>query len=324
MGLATTALALLVAVAATHVLAHYEYDYGYGYDSYYLGDLESYYYDDDGYYGDEDISYYEYYGHYSKDRYSGWSDYYTYEMDGHGGQRCFLDVNGKPVLSSGTAACDVRIRGVDKQADHLPGGIDGVYELTSCHNGKPLYLRKNSPPGEERTLWYSNTFGDWDVSLGARPDEITIAMYGGELEHASVPLFVQSWHLSGDYRSDTVLGEDHYLPVSVKVTCADGIEYDEDEVETHDRAGPVLTDEEMEAKYRYIMDRYYTRPPPPSPSMTYSFVVLIVMGCVTAVLAIPYFMLKRKSAMRAKYAPVPTTLSQLLSQQGRIKGGRFD
>eukprot|EP00983_Pelagomonas_calceolata_P041507 1138103-Pelagomonas_calceolata.AAC.6 len=26
--------------------------------------------------------------------------------------------------------------------------------------------RKNSPPGQERALWYSSTFGDWDLSKG--------------------------------------------------------------------------------------------------------------------------------------------------------------
>lgn len=37
------------------------------------------------------------------------------------------------------------------------------------------------------------------------------------MEHANVPLFVSSWHLGGDLKSDTTLGEDDYLPISVKV-----------------------------------------------------------------------------------------------------------
>ena len=79
------------------------------------------------------------------------------------------------------------------QADKLAGGLDGVYQLLSCYNGKPMYRRKDSPAGEDRVLWYSSTFGDWDVSKGTDPNEAEILMYGGEMEHASVPLFVSSW-----------------------------------------------------------------------------------------------------------------------------------
>lgn len=71
--------------------------------------------------------------------------------------------------------------------------MDGVYQLVSCYNGKAMYRRKNSPADEDRVLWYSSTFGDWDVSKGTDPNEAEILMYGGEMEHASVPLFVSSW-----------------------------------------------------------------------------------------------------------------------------------
>ena len=50
------------------------------------------------------------------------------------------------------------------QASNLAGGIDGIYVLSSCYNGKPMYRRKASPANEERVMWYSSTFGDWDVS----------------------------------------------------------------------------------------------------------------------------------------------------------------
>lgn len=32
-------------------------------------------------------------------------------------------------------------------------------------------------------------------------------MYGGEMEHASVPLFVSSWHLGADLKTDSSMGE---------------------------------------------------------------------------------------------------------------------
>lgn len=51
---------------------------------------------------------------------------------------------------------------------------------------------------------YSSTFGDWDVSRGTEPNEAQILMYGGEMEHASTPLFVSSWHLGGDLRTGGV------------------------------------------------------------------------------------------------------------------------
>ena len=44
--------------------------------------------------------------------------------------------------------------GVDKQADKLTGGVDGVYSLVSCYNGKPLYRRQKSPAGEDRVMWW--------------------------------------------------------------------------------------------------------------------------------------------------------------------------
>ena len=46
-----------------------------------------------------------------------------------------------------------------------------------------------------------------------------------------------------------MLGEDDYLPISVKVACSDGKVFKQSEYSM--RVGPVLTDAEMEAKYRY-------------------------------------------------------------------------
>lgn len=240
---------LLLALAAARCFAQYEYnDYGYGYYDFY--DVEDdFYYDEYGYYGNPDEAYYEYYGYYAED-FAGYEDYYLEEYDFF--EECFFDTNGKPVLANGTASCEIKIAGVNQQADKLNGGLDGVYQLTSCYNGKPMYKRKNSPAGEERVLWYSSTFGDWDVSKGAEPNEAEILMYGGEMEHATVPLFVSSWHLGGDLKSNTALGEDDYLPISVDVKCADGTEYDLSTVKTHsatDKSTLVLTDQEMEDKY---------------------------------------------------------------------------
>ena len=306
---------LVLAMAASRVLAQYEYDYGYGYEFYDTED--DFYYDEYGYYGDEDEMYYEYYGYYADD-FAGYEDYYAEEYDFF--EECFFDANGKPVLANGTASCDMKLSGVDKQADKLKGGLDGIYRLVSCYNGKPMYRRSNSPAAEDRVLWYSSTFGDWDVSKGTDPNEAEILMYGGEMEHASVPLFVSSWHLGGDLKSDTTLGEDDYLPINVKVACSDGTKYKPDTVTTHTpRIGPILTDEEIDAKYRYIYDKY-SRNTEPSPTINFTFVVLLVMTGLTIVLAIPYFLLRKKGGK----ASISTSFAQMLNQSKKKSSGHIN
>lgn len=198
------------------------------------------------YYGSDDASYYEEYGYYADDAF-GYDEYYDDfdaggsgkkggkgnggkggaggkgkngsskaggGKDGGGGggvkpagpQDCVV-VDGKPKLSNGTAPCDVKFSGVDKHADLLKGGLDGVYKLKGCHNGRPLYVRDKSPPGEARVLWYSTGFGDWDVSNGTEPNEAEILLYGGDTRHAAAPLFVEGWHLGADLKSDSDMGE---------------------------------------------------------------------------------------------------------------------
>ncbi|GLI62884.1 hypothetical protein VaNZ11_005657 [Volvox africanus] len=305
---------LFLSVAASRCLAQYEYDYGYGYDSYDTED--DFYYDEYGYYGDEDEAYYEYYGYYADD-FAGYEDYYAEEYDFF--EECFFDTNGQPVLANGTASCDIKVAGVDKQADKLNGGLDGVYKLTSCYNGKPMYKRQSSPAGEDRVLWYSSTFGDWDISMGGEPNEAEILMYGGEMEHASVPLFVGSWHLGGDLKSDTALGEDDYLPINVAVSCADGSVFKADTNSYKQVIGPVLTDEEIEAKYRYIYDNYSKVDP--SPTINFTFVVLLVMSGLTIVLAIPYFLLRKKGV---KAGSISVSFAQMLNQSKKKSTGHIN
>lgn len=269
-----------------------------------------------GYYGDEDSSYYEYYGYYADDFIDDFygDDYYlSEEYDFF--EECYFDSAGKPVLSNGTASCPIKISKVDKQADKLSGGLDGTYDLTSCYNGKPMYKRRKSPEGQERVLWYSATFGDWDVSKGSEPNEAEILMYGGEMEHASVPLFVSNWHLGGDLKSSSNLGEDDYLPIDIKVECADGTKVTRPD--SNGFTGPVLTDAEMEAKYRYIYDKY-SRGGDPSPTMNFTFVVLLVMIGLTIVLAIPYCLLKKGPKGKGS---ISQSFAQMLRQSKKKASG---
>lgn len=140
------------------------------------------------------------------------------------------------------------------------------------------------------------------------------------MEHASVPLFVSSWHLGGDLKSDASLGEDDYLPISVKVTCSDGSKPKAAEVAAYpSRMGPILTDEEMEAKYRYIYDKYSKADP--SPTINFTFVVLLVMTGLTIVLAIPYFLLRKKGG---KGGSIGMSFAQMLNQSKKKSAGHVN
>ncbi len=50
---------------------------------------------------------------------------------------------------AGTKPCDLKIEGADKLLRNLSGGLDGVYAVWSCENGRPLYKRQQSPPGRK-------------------------------------------------------------------------------------------------------------------------------------------------------------------------------
>lgn len=147
------ALLALCAVLGAHCQEDTSYDYTYDYnynDS--DVDLEQTYEDDSyGYYADDDNAYYEYYGYYADDFDGQEGDYYDYydeEAANDWFTNCETDAAGKFSLHNGTASCDVRISGADKTADQLQGGIDGVYAIAACHNGKPLYRRKDSTEGQ--------------------------------------------------------------------------------------------------------------------------------------------------------------------------------
>lgn len=334
--------AAVLAFALLAVVAGQGHDYSY--DSYYdeKAPISN---DEFGYYGNDDTLYYEDYGYYANDAF-GYDDYYdsfekkkgSSSSSGNGTapaelesglKDCVLE-GGKPKLANHTAPCSLTLKGVDKHADLLKGGIDGTYKLTSCHNGRPLYVREKSPKGEDRVLWYSTGFGDWDVSNGSVPNEKEILMYGGDTQHAVVPLFVDTWHLGADLKSDSNMGDDDYFPVpDAKVTCADGKVYDEPEPE-HNAAlqqkfsGPVLTDDEMEAKYRFVYEKYGKRPDP-NPTVNVSFIVLLVMLGLVTVLAIPYLLVYQKDARGKGYQPVATTsFAQIIQQSKKKQSGHIN
>ena len=85
-----------------------------------------------------------------------------------------LEVSFCVVCCSGNKPCDLKIDGADKHLKGLTGGLDGKYEVHSCENGRPLYKRENSPKNEERLLWYSSEYRDWDLTNGTMPRDVSM------------------------------------------------------------------------------------------------------------------------------------------------------
>ncbi|WIA37817.1 hypothetical protein OEZ86_014678 [Tetradesmus obliquus] len=318
-------LVLLAALALVlGSVQSYEYGYEYGYDGLYGDDAVYDYLDDYGYYSDDGDLYYEEYGYYSGDDLWGYDDYYDeyydYYDDVDTVKDCTVDKDGKVKLANGTAPCDIKIEGVDKQADLLPGGLDGVYKLYKCNDGRPAYKRVKSPAGQDRVLFYSKDFGDWDVAKGTEPNE-DILMYGGELEHHSVPLFAKNWHLGADLtKAGAKLADDQYMPISATLKCADGKVYKPPAVNSAvQKQGPILTDEEIEAKYKLVYDRYGRRPEP-NPTVNFSFVIMLVMVGLAIVLAIPYMLVKQRGEKKG-YQPVATSFAQVIQQSKKKQSG---
>lgn len=84
---------------------------------------------------------------------------------------------------------------------------------------------------------------------------------------------------------------------------------------------------EMEAKYRYIYDKY-SRASEPSPTINFTFVVLLVMTGLTIVLAIPYFLLRKRggkgAASSSSSGSISTSFAQMLSQSKKKHSGHIN
>jgi hypothetical protein len=296
-----------------------DYDFGdYDYPAETGGDDQQ---DDYGYYGDDDMQYYDYHGYYPED-YEGYSGYDDDDYEEY--QDCTFDAKGKPQLANGTTDCPVKISGVDKQAGKLAGGIDGVYLFTSCYNGKPMYRRKNTTKTltEPRVLWYSAQFGDWDISKGSEPNDKEIIVYGGEREFAILPLLVSVWNLN----KNTPGAKDDaakYEVVKAQLVCADGTKLKKEDLQrlrttaqARQTTGPMLTNEELDKKYKQVFDA--GKRPEPNPAVGFTFVVLLVMIGLTIVLAIPYFLVRKKTDGKAS---ISTSFTQMLQQSKKKQSG---
>lgn len=331
-------LVLVLACMAAAAWATDAYDYG-AYDGYGEYDADTYL-DDFNYMGDDDESYYDEYGF--RPDYDGlgyddnFLDDYATPLDSNISADCSTGADGKVQLPNGTATCDVRVSGVDKQADKLPGGLDGIYTLSGCHHGRPMYKRKDSPAGQERVLYYAKNYSDWDVSNGSTPND-DILLFGADVQDHIVPLFVPTWHLGCDLSSVTnatsadgvACAEDKYRPITASLSCADGkVAQPPAVAPAQSKPKPLLTPEEMDAKYRMFYDTY-TRRPEPNPAVNLSFVIMLVMIGVTIVLALPYMLARRSRTQGKGYAPVSTATAaatsfvQVIQQSKKKQSGHI-
>eukprot|EP00201_Polytomella_parva_P006537 CAMPEP_0175079754 /NCGR_PEP_ID=MMETSP0052_2-20121109/25022_1 /TAXON_ID=51329 ORGANISM="Polytomella parva, Strain SAG 63-3" /NCGR_SAMPLE_ID=MMETSP0052_2 /ASSEMBLY_ACC=CAM_ASM_000194 /LENGTH=310 /DNA_ID=CAMNT_0016350167 /DNA_START=99 /DNA_END=1028 /DNA_ORIENTATION=+ len=234
-----------------------------------LKDLEDNYLnledDSNGYYDDgESTPYQTYDGYSATDLMPTYGDYASTE-DSLDVEDCVL--NGTNIiLSSHTSDCSLNVSGGNSQLANLEGGIDGNYELQSCYNGRPLYRRITSKaPEGDLVLFYSSLYGDWDFarSLGVDAD---VLVYGGDLVHFTTPLQVEDWQVLASLTlKPTAYGEDDFTLINLSVTCSNA-KGQASNVSIVEVAGaqsvsagldhPLLTDEEIEAKYRYVYDKY--------------------------------------------------------------------
>jgi iron-regulated transporter 1 len=323
------AFALLLALAPLIRASSYVYDFAYDsesddssyedladYDEYnYYGDDDEDLYNEDGGYADDLFGYEEYYGDYDDA-----DDYGTGE---EGKQTCTQDKAGKFNMSAEAAACDIKIEGVDKYADLLIGGIDGVYKIIGCHHNKAKYQRVNSPPGEDRVMFSSPDFGDWDIAKALKEDDIL--MYGGDLLHHQSPLHVPEWRLGTDLSSkfaNSSTDNDYAQIDGVTLKCADGQVVKPPEVNRAvQKQGPGLTPEEEEAKWKQLYDRYARRPEP-NPTVNFSFMILLVMFGLSIVMMIPYAIVKRRPAKGLQ--PVANSFAQVIQQSKKKQSGHVN
>jgi hypothetical protein len=141
---------------------------------------------------------------------------------------CRIGGGKKVTLAKGVPSCDLKLEGVDRLSGPLlAGGLDGIYKLESCMNGKPLYRRQRGRKGQERVLFFSKLFYDWDISNGTRPNEQDILMYGEPRGvDLKTPLEAETWLLGVDlikrpdvYKAYRWSGGD-YQPISARFSCA--------------------------------------------------------------------------------------------------------
>jgi iron-regulated transporter 1 len=125
----------------------------------------------------------------------------------------------------------------------------------------------------------------------------------------------------------------------LQVACADGTKYDPAKYNVAPAStggaavvgpnglstsgGPLLTAEEIEAKYVKLYDQYSRAEP--SPTVNFTFVVLLVMTGLTIVLAIPYFLMrKRVPGGKGKPETLAGSFAAMIQQSKKKSSGHIN
>eukprot|EP01024_Parvocaulis_polyphysoides_P019151 TRINITY_DN18621_c0_g2_i1.p1 TRINITY_DN18621_c0_g2~~TRINITY_DN18621_c0_g2_i1.p1 ORF type:complete len:599 (+),score=91.73 TRINITY_DN18621_c0_g2_i1:91-1797(+) len=254
----------------------------------------------------KDYQYYGDYGYYSGYDFEGIFKYAEnlpevdnqYDLFKDTEDVCFKNSKGEIVLNASMEICDVRLEGADKFQMSFQGGIDGVYELSGCHNGRPKYIRYG-PQGQERVLWWSKFFGDWDINAGTEPDADNILCHGGQGHDEERPNFVNSssWALSKLKKTNTTNNRQNpekvFELIELNVTCTNGKSLNQPEFSKFGKQ-PLLTDEEMDYQYRMIYEKY-SRQQPPQPQINGVLVIMVLFTGLGVLLGIPYLVVKRNN-----------------------------
>lgn len=138
---------------------------------------------------------------------------------------CEEDSEGN-IFVIGTDSCDLLLSGADAAADRLQGGLDGVYYLSGCFDGKPMYHRSEGPQDEPRVLWWSYDYADFEISTSSDPSLDHKIMFSdkGHISLLSVP----NWHLAStlNHREAALMDSDdddlYYIAPGIKFQCVEG------------------------------------------------------------------------------------------------------
>jgi iron-regulated transporter 1 len=269
--------------------------YGYNYDANYYDDYSLYtagyhydMYDED----DEGLNFNPYTNSYD----DAYGDYYFDDVEEEI-STCRLGEDGKPKFNE-TQPCNLKLEGADALLEGLSGGVDGKYEVWSCENGRPMYKRANSPKNENRVLWYSQGYRDWDLANGTLPQDDDILVFGGSGGREKHPEYVTSeWSIASEFLK-TKTGSDEYSKFPLKVTCEDGSkpEVSSEPFDNFGR-GPMLTDVEMENQYREVYKRAAAKDS--SAEVNLGMVTLFVMIGLGVVFGLPYMVARTRKQRRS-------------------------
>lgn len=296
--------ALVLFSFATLSLAQYAYndDLNY-YDDYQLYNAGYHY---DMYDESEDGPYYN---QYTGDYDDVYGDYF-FEDTEENEMDCRIGADSTPVFN-GTRPCDLKLEGADKLLENLAGGLDGTYAVWSCENGRPLYKRKDSPVGQDRVLWYSAQYRDWDVTNGSIAQEDDILLFGGGGGRESRPQYVQNeWSLATEFIKDYI-GADDYKPIDLTLVCADG---SQTVMPAQQKFGktPLLVDDEMEAQYKKVYKRAM-QGNDSSAQINLGLVTLFVMIGLGIVFGLPYLVARNRRMRKERGSrQEPSALSNIL------------